>query len=360
MSDEHNRHPDLFATAGISLAADSRPPKPPRQAAADASPSERPARKRKPRVLSPKNLERVMRVVEEVRSTEPHMSGDLGFVSQLLVQTCLPHVDPKDAEAWTRTNRSFTLTINNTSYYDHKLGKHVRHGLPYGTIARLIFAWIGTEAVRTQNPKLDLGRSLNEFLGKLDLTNSGGMKGAYRTVERQLRRLIHSPISWTFTPPENQKWPAKPLDKGVNIFPIEARNLLWDPSQPDLSALWKSEIVLNQFFFEHLLKHHVPVDMRVIRQLANRKSSLGMDIYCWLTARMHTVSEPTRLISWTLLSQQLGSTHKDPREFARDFKRNFQLVRSLYPQANVDFVYGGIRLLPSRTHVLALSPPKSA
>ena len=35
-------------------------------------------------------------------------------------------------------------------------------GLPYGTLPRLLLAWVSTEAVRTQSPELILGDSLAE------------------------------------------------------------------------------------------------------------------------------------------------------------------------------------------------------
>ena len=46
--------------------------------------------------------------------------------------------------------------------------------LPYGNLPRLLMAWVSTEAVRTQRRELILGRSLSEFMRKLDIT-----RGAY-------------------------------------------------------------------------------------------------------------------------------------------------------------------------------------
>ncbi|MBL8879921.1 MAG: DUF1800 domain-containing protein, partial [Phycisphaerales bacterium] len=41
-----------------------------------------------------------------------------------------------------------------------------RFGLPFGTVPRLLLAWICTEAVKTRSPMLGLGNSQNEFLRK--------------------------------------------------------------------------------------------------------------------------------------------------------------------------------------------------
>ena len=40
--------------------------------------------------------------------------------------------------------------------------------LPFGNLPRLLIAWICTEAVRTQNRELVLGRSLSKFMRTLD------------------------------------------------------------------------------------------------------------------------------------------------------------------------------------------------
>ena len=46
--------------------------------------------------------------------------------------------------------------------------------LPFGTLPRLLLAWVCSEAVRTQRRDLVLGRSLYEFMHKLGLDDQGG------------------------------------------------------------------------------------------------------------------------------------------------------------------------------------------
>jgi hypothetical protein len=53
----------------------------------------------------------------------------------------------------------------------------------------------------------------------------------------------------------------------------------------------------------------------------------------------------------------MGTTHRDPREFARDFKKEWMKVHVLYPQAKIEFVRGGVRLHPSPTHVASRALP---
>lgn len=303
-----------------------------------------------------KNASKLGTVAAEVHHQPAFDVGELGYFSQLLVQTAMPHKDPGELDAWTRQNGRFSLTFKNGLDFDPETKTHKRVGLPFGTNARLLYAWLGTEAVRTRSSKLDLGDSFGAFMRKLQIPRSGGARGTEAALRNQFRRLVMSSISWTYhhglgRPAHSPYREAESLDAGQNIFPIESRVLFWDPNDPDKRALWPSEVTLNETFFQHLLRHNVPVDMRVMRELARMHASLAMDIYVWCTSRMHGLEKPTPRIPWEKLMEQMGTTHSDKREFARDFKLQAAKVRVLYPQAKIEYVRGGIRLYPSPTHV---------
>jgi len=50
-------------------------------------------------------------------------------------------------------------------------------GLPYGSVRRLLLAWIGAEAMRTGERELVLGDSMSSFLSELGLNRTGGRWG---------------------------------------------------------------------------------------------------------------------------------------------------------------------------------------
>ena len=66
--------------------------------------------------------------------------------------------------------------------------------LPFGNLPRLLLAWVCTEAVRTQSRELVLGRSLSEFMRKLDVisSDSGGSWGIRTRLKNQMDRLFSS------------------------------------------------------------------------------------------------------------------------------------------------------------------------
>ena len=68
--------------------------------------------------------------------------------------------------------------------------------LPYGTLPRLLLAWVCTEAVRTQSRELVLGRSLYEFMRKLGMKDrSGGARGDRTRLRNQMDRLFAAQVS---------------------------------------------------------------------------------------------------------------------------------------------------------------------
>ena len=77
---------------------------------------------------------------------------------------------------------------------------------------------------------------------------------------------------------------------------------------------------LSEVFFNEIVSHPVPLDMNTLKAL--KRSSLGLDLYLWLTYRIFALTTPQRL-TWRHLYRQFGV---DP-EKASD-KRTVQNFRS--------------------------------
>ena len=82
---------------------------------------------------------------------------DLGFMARLLALCSLPRTNPGTRLQYKRVNGPFTLYMTVTG----------GNKLPFGNLPRLILAWLCTEAVRTQNRELVLGKSLADFMRAL-------------------------------------------------------------------------------------------------------------------------------------------------------------------------------------------------
>jgi len=114
-------------------------------------------------------------------------------------------------------------------------------------------------------------------------------------------------------------------------------------------AVWRSEIVLGQSFFDETTQSAVPVDLRAIRHL--RSSPLAIDLYVWLTYRMSYLKKPT-VIPWESLQAQFGADYGRPRDFGRRAMGHLKAVVRVYPTLRVGQTDAGLRIYPSPPHIL--------
>ncbi|MBF0461636.1 MAG: pirin [Magnetococcales bacterium] len=265
-------------------------------------------------------------------------SGDLGFMGRGMILATLPHRDPKVNE-FTRNNGTYSLTIMAPSAI----------GLPYGSYARLLLAWISTEAVRTKSRELVLGRSMSEFMGQLGLLPTGGRWGTIPQLKKQMTRLFRASFSCAYTDADRVA--------GVNMQVVRAFDLWWEPKTPDQPCLFESTISLNEDFFAEITNRPVPIDMRALEAL--KGSSLALDIYFWSTFRVSYLKRET-MIPWESLQGQFGSEYADTKQGRYGFKRNFlaQLVKVqvAYPDLHCSDGEHGLILAPSRTSISRRPP----
>ena len=111
---------------------------------------------------------------------------DLGFMARLMALCCLPRTNPGDRIRYKRVNGPYTLYMT--------AGGGCK--LPYGNIPRLLLAWLSTEAVRTQNRELVLGRSLAKFMRELGIYSSGGKPQT--RLRNQMRRLFNAHVQLVY------------------------------------------------------------------------------------------------------------------------------------------------------------------
>lgn len=143
--------------------------------------------------MNQKNLDKLINEALSVETEEAREAGALGYMTRALVQATMPHKKPKTNE-FTRTNGNFTLSIIAPSNI----------GIPYGSIPRLLMAWITTEAVHTKNRELILGKNLSKFMEKLGVVPTGGRWGSIHRLRNQTKKLISSSISCNYE--NNSKW----------------------------------------------------------------------------------------------------------------------------------------------------------
>jgi len=284
-------------------------------------------------LVASKQLEKIIREALAMEVEGAKEAGTLGYMARAMVQATMPH-RKLEGGIHRRTNGDYTFVMMS----DPEIG------LPYGSVPRLVLAWLATEAVKTKSRELVLGDTMSAFMWELGLIPSGGRWGTITSLKEQSRRLFGAVIQCSYS--------TKDQDALQNYLIADSANLWWTPKAPDQQSLFNSQVTLSDNFYREITDHPVPIDMRAMRSL--KRSPLALDIYCWLTYRMSYLGKPTS-IPWEGLQTQFGSDYPtDPqgiRNFKRAFLRQLKKVSVVYPEAKVSSVLSGLLLKPSRTHI---------
>lgn len=265
-----------------------------------------------------------------IEAEEAKKAGALGFMARALVQATMPHKKVKGNE-FVRKNGEFSLSILSPSSV----------GLPYGSIPRLLIAWLTTEAVCTKNRTLFIGNTLSAFMKELGLIPTGGRWGNITRLKDQTRRLFTSSISCSY------QAETRLSEKGFRI--ADSHELWWFPKTPEQATLFESTVTLSEAFFNEITTYPIPIDLRALKAL--KRSPMAIDIYCWLTYRMSYLNKKTE-IPWTALAMQFGADYNRTRDFKRYFINQLGGIRTVYPSVNFEVGETGLVLKPGNPHIL--------
>ncbi|MDD9984205.1 MAG: replication protein RepA [Gammaproteobacteria bacterium] len=277
------------------------------------------------------------RQLEELLAASDLDTADIGYLVRLLMLCTLPRTNPGKRLQYRRTNGPHELIMTATG----------RRGLPYGSLPRLMLAWVCTEALRTRSRELVLGRSLADFMRQLGITGrQGGPRGNVTRVRDQMHRLFYANVRLTHR--EGRR------ERSVSSQVTSRTDLWWDVRDPEAPMLFESTITLGAELYEEIIRHPVPLDMNVLKALT--RSSLGLDLYMWLAYRTFTMREPMRL-SWRQLYRQFGADPEKAsdryavRDFRKDCLRELSKLKVAWPALQYDTPPGHLLIWPTESLV---------
>ena len=262
-----------------------------------------------------------------------------GFMARMMALCSLPRTNPGNQHQYKRVNGPFKLIMSVSG--DHKL--------PFGNPPRLLLAWVCTEAVRTQSRTLILGPSLAKFMKTLGVYSSGGGRDQIK-LRNQMKRLFGCTVSMIYEDEHGEQF--------VSSLIAERGEFWWNERKPDQSSLWDSKIYLGEAFFNEIIRHPVPLDMNTLTAL--KRSTLGLDLYLWLTYRTFALRAPLRL-TWKQLYQQFGahpaqaSNNVTVQNFRRKVLRELKKIKLAWPELNYATAKGVLILLPSTPAIAPLN-----
>lgn len=272
-----------------------------------------------------------MKQGEDIATNDP---SDTTFLHSTLCQCHLPRKKTEE-RSFIRTDGSTSVRIDAGDLWD---GEQWQPQLiPYGCKPRLIMLYLTTYAVRKQTRTVPIEDSLNGFLRRLNLDNNGGYSGNYTPFRQQLNYLAASRLmlGWKGRNRRPQTSSTQPIEH------FDA----WLANGDTQRSLWPGEITLSPTFYETLLEQSVPLDPRAIEAFSD--SSLELDIYSWLAHRLHRLPKKGQAVYWSNLKSQFGNDYADIKNFKRDFKKSLTRARAAYPDARIESITGGIKLMPS-------------
>ena len=140
----------------------------------------------------------------------------------------------------------------------------------------------------------------------------GGSRGDRTRLRNQMKRLFNAHIQLAYE--------DKQVSASVNSPVASRTGFWWNERRPDEQGLWDSQIELGEKFFHEILQHPVPLDLNILKAL--KRSSLGLDLYLWLTYRTFTLRRPLRL-SWARLYRQFGAepARANDNRTVQDFRK---------------------------------------
>ena len=292
---------------------------------------------RESRPQARRHFTRFDQVEQLVRASEA--DPDLGFMGRLMALCSLPRTNLGTQLQYKRANGPYTLIVTAVG----------QTGLPYGNLSRLLLAWVCTEAVRTQSRELFLGASLSGFMRRLDMAPiGGGSRGERTRLRDQMKRLFNAHIQLAYE--------DKQVSASVNSPVASRTGFWWNECKPEGQGLWDSKIELGEKFFEEIIRHPVPLDLNILKAL--RRSSLGLDLYLWLTYRTFTLRRPLRL-SWERLYRQFVVNPARARgggtinNFRTDCLRELKKIKMAWPSLGYSTAQGVLILWPSKPAIVS-------
>jgi hypothetical protein len=246
--------------------------------------------------------------------------------------TSLPHKRLPDDQIWEKKGHRVTLWVEPGRMKTR--GKAVTYGVPYGARARMILLYLQTQAVRTGNREVALGRSMRDWMERMGLSIGGETA---RGLREQAARISACTLKFFWEDDQHEGWTRGGIVTSGLRFKI--------PEGNHQANLWEDRVVLDETFYAALRDHPVPLLEAAIRQLRDR--SMSLDIYVWLAWRCHQLGKPTP-ISWPAIHAQFGAGFKAIKHFKPSFVEALSAATAAYPDARVDVEESGITLHPAR------------
>ncbi len=284
--------------------------------------------------------------VRLVIENEPAAPENLQHIHSVLALCGLPYRDPGVAREFSRTYGRNSLSLVAGRLKDPLTGAWEPQGLPYGPKARLVLLHLCTEAVRQRSPTVEVADSLSGFMREMGFAVTGGERGTIRQFKEQVHRLAACSMQIGL-------WDGQGQASTLNVPPFRSLDL-WRGQGGGEGPAWSRTVQFHQEFYDTLVRHALPVDVRAARAFSG--SARKLDLLFWLGYRLRALPRPLRL-TWENLHGQFGAENASIRSFRQAFRADLAHLCEVFPKLPASLDDHGLLLQPADPGAL-LVPPK--
>ncbi|MET0369110.1 MAG: replication protein RepA [Methylobacterium sp.] len=287
--------------------------------------------------------------VRLVIENEPALPENLQHIHSVLALCGLPYRDPGAVREFSRTYGRNSLNLIAGRLKDPTTGAFEAQGLPYGPKARLMLLHLCTEAVRQRSAVVQVADTLSGFMREMGFAVTGGERGTIRQFKEQLNRLAACTMQIGL-------WDGRDSATTLNVPPFRSLEL-WRPRAGEGDEVQDGgrTVRFDQEFYETLIRHALPVDMRAAKAFSG--SARKLDLLFWLGYRLRALPRPLRL-TWSNLHQQFGAENASIRSFRQGFKADLAHLQEVFPKLPASLDENGLVLSPADETALLVPPRK--
>jgi hypothetical protein len=288
------------------------------------------------------------RLIDLAANVMENSQSETGITYSGFCLTSLPHRQIGETELWKRPGENLTLVVMPGSLRIG--GEIVQFGVPFGSRARMILLYLQSQAQRTGSPEVELGRSMRDWMMRMNVPLGGKSSGL---VREQANRLSACNLAFFYHGEEGEGFEKGSIIKSG--FRFANTNDLERPNA------WVDRVRLDDHFYRALMSSPVALREAAVREISGK--SLSLDIYIWLAYLLPTLRQD-KAVEWAALYRQFGAGYDEPRLFRRRFLDPLKTALAVYPEAKIKLIDKGLLLSPSRTPVearihavAAIAPP---
>jgi hypothetical protein len=160
--------------------------------------------------------------------------------------TSLPHRQIDPTAIWERPGENLTLVVMPGTLRIN--GKTTQFGVPFGSRARMILLYLQSQAQRTGSPEVELGRSMREWMLRMNVPLGGKSRDL---VREQANRLSACNLTFFYHGDEGEGFEKDSIIKSGFRF---AHTPEIDQPNP-----WVDCVKLGDVFFKAMMSSPVPL-----------------------------------------------------------------------------------------------------